>query len=172
MSQYAFYLDMGEDSQVYFKFPKIPEIISALPRKHFDAMDVKAVQEHAEAAVWTALRGAVANEQSLPPGDKESDLAKAHGVVSLSLRDLCKLELLGALVATGQRSNAGFAKVLGTTEMRAIKLLSPATRPSMSEIEAALATLGKRLIVSVQTKPTLPSARPESLMAALSQLKK
>lgn len=140
---YAFRCE-AEDGEVFFRFPRFPEIISAVGQAAFAALDKDQVAEYGRDAVVTALESVIAAREDVPEGDDPA-LVPADGFVRLSVGESMKLELY-KLYRANCRSSGEFARLLGKPETAARRLLDLRHASKASEIEKAVAALGKRLV--------------------------
>jgi hypothetical protein len=145
MCVYTFsYRLIREESEVFFRFPRFPEIISAIGEEEFDRMSPTERAVHARDAVLTTLVGAVQCREVIPPGEDPA-LVAADGFVHLDVREAMKLELYKVYLANC-RNVAEFAQMLDKPETAARRLLDLHHPSKSGEIEKALAVFGKRLV--------------------------
>lgn len=140
---YAFHLEKC-DGETFFDFPSFPEIISAIPDAKFARMTPHEVQAHAEDAVLAALQACIASRDDLPASD-DSRLVSADGFVRLKPLEAMKLELY-RVYRTNCASVSDFARRIGKQDTAARRLLNLRHPSKVSEIDEALAALGKRLL--------------------------
>lgn len=146
MYKYAYvYRIESEGDEVFFRFPQLPDIISAVPRERFDSMDDEAIQAFATDAVLTALQTRIAARQEVPSGDSQNLLLKADGFVNLSIQQSLKIELF-KIVRHDCPTTGELAKRLGRKETAVRRLLNLHHQSWVSEIEAAMASLGRRVL--------------------------
>ncbi|HXZ02936.1 MAG TPA: hypothetical protein VEI03_23310 [Stellaceae bacterium] len=157
---YAFRLE-HEGDDVFFRFPTLPEIISAVPKKAFDEMSSDVVARHAHDAVITALQAHIATREEIPAGDDPK--LRADGFVILSVREGMKLELY-KVFRVNCRTVAEFAREIGKPETAARRLLELHHQSRSHEIEKAVEAFGKRLTAtwSVETVHRAPSRSSHS----------
>lgn len=140
---YAFCLKREHD-EVFFRFPQLPEIISAVPKQKFEAMSQEDIQAYASDAIITALQVRIASRGEIPRSDEPS-LVKADGFVTLSVQQAMKLELF-KLYRVNSLSIADFSRQIGKKETSARRLLDLHHQSWATEIETAIAAFGKRLV--------------------------
>lgn len=133
-----------EGGEVFLRFPRFPEVISALGEEEFTRMTAEEVRAFAHDAVVTTLEGAIACREDVPGGDDPSVMA-ADGFVYLDVRESMKLELYKVYKANCA-SIAEFAQRLDKPETAARRLLDLRHPSKSSEIEKALAVFRKRLV--------------------------
>ncbi len=145
MCRYVYGFNLAaEDSEMFFRFPRFPEIISGIDTDTFQAMSEDEIEDHAHDAIITALQACIAFREDVPAADDPA-LAHADGFVHLYVSESMKLELF-RIYQTNCKSVAAFARLLGNSETAARRLLDlrHGTRPK--EIEKAVKSLGKRLV--------------------------
>ncbi|MBM3568354.1 MAG: hypothetical protein FJX46_06310 [Alphaproteobacteria bacterium] len=140
---YAFCFETA-DGEVFFRFPRFPEIVSAVKAGAYRRMSAAAKTAHAHDAVVAALQAIVHTRDDVPQPDDPA-VTRAGGFVYLSVTEAMKLELYRLFRADGG-SMAGFAKLLGRTETVARRLLNLRHNSRPQEIEAAIAAFDKRLV--------------------------
>jgi hypothetical protein len=140
---YGFRLD-DQDEEVFFHFAKMPEIISALDKRVYQAMNPNKIEEFLSDAVVTALQARITTKKEIPACDNLS-LTKADGFVILSVPQAMKLELY-KLYKENCSSIADFSRQIGKKETAARRLLDLRHQSWATEIESAFATFGKRLV--------------------------
>jgi antitoxin HicB len=140
---YAFCLVRQHDD-VFFRFPKFPEIISAVGIGEFEAMGQDTIQNFASEAIITALQIRIVAREDIPASDN-LDLVKANGFVTLPVQQAMKLELF-KLYKSNTTSVVDFSKQIGKKETSARRLLDLHHQSRPTEIEAAIGTFGKRLV--------------------------
>jgi antitoxin HicB len=140
-------MDGGE---TFFNFPSFPEIVSAIPNTKFGRMTALEVQAHAEDAVLTAFQACIASREELPKSD-DPRLVSADGFVRLRPLEAMKLELYRVYRANCA-SISDFARRTGKQDTAARRLLNLRHPSKVSEIDEALAALGKRLLHSWSTE--------------------
>lgn len=154
MTRYVYaYRTQECDGEVFFEFPSLPEIISAVPCDTFEAWDAEAISSHAENAVLTALQSAIAVRDAIPP---PLSRVPADGFVSLSPSHAMKLELYAAY-AENCASIADFARAIGRHDTAARRLLNLRHRSTTQEMVEALAALGREFEFDVSTTPVVAS---------------
>ena len=161
-SVYGFNL-RSEDSEMFFRFPRFPEIISGIDIDTFQAMSKEEIKDHAHDAIITALQAVIAFREDVPEAD-DPGLLHADGFVPLSVSEAMKLELF-RIYKTNCKSVAAFAHLLGKSETAARRLLVVSHRSRPKEIEKAVKALGKRLVHdwSLEARPNADTRLSESL---------
>ena len=134
----------AEDHEVFFRFPRFPEIISAIGIDAFQAMKQDEIDDYAHDAVITALRAVIVFREDVPTED-DSALVHADGFVRLSVTESMKLELF-KIYKTNCSSIAEFSRILNKSETATHRLLDLRHRSRPNEIEKAVEALGKRLV--------------------------
>jgi hypothetical protein len=140
---YAYRLEVRED-EVFVKFCKLPDIISAIPKNCFDIMSANDIEKSALDAVLTCLQTYVSTRKEIPSGDNPN-LIKADGFVNLSVQQAMKLELF-RLYNENCSSILDFARKLDKKETSARRLLDLRHHSWATEIEAAIEAFGKQLV--------------------------
>ena len=140
---YAFRLDRQGD-EVFFRFPKLPSVISAVPKMALQKMSEDEIGDYAHDAVIGALQAHIAMREDVPSADNPK-LVAADGFVQLSPREAMKLELFKLYKANCQ-SVTDFARHIGKKETAARRLLNLRHHSWESEIETAIRSFGKRLV--------------------------
>jgi antitoxin HicB len=133
-----------EDGEVFFRFRRFPEIISAVGAGAFGKMNDETIEVHAHDAVIAALQSIIALHEEIPESDDPRRFA-ADGFVQLSVREAMKLELY-RLYRANCKSVAEFARRLGKPETAARRLLDLRHHSRSAEIEAAVEAFGKQLV--------------------------
>lgn len=148
---YAFRLEFKGDD-VFFRFPALPEIISAVPTETFQKMGPDEIAAYTHDAVITALQACIATRDDVPPGDDPR--LRADGFVTLSVREGMKLELF-KVFKVNCRTVAEFAREIGKPETAARRLLELRHQSRSHEIEKAMEAFGQRLTPTwhVETVP-------------------
>jgi hypothetical protein len=151
---YAFHREIRE-KEVFFKFPKFPEIISSLPKERFKIASIRDLQYHASDAVITALQARISVRKEIPPGDNQS-LIKADGFVILTVQQCMKLELF-KVYRENCRSIAELARQIDKKETAVRRMLDLRHPSAATEIEGALEQFGKLLLPCWSLGPTSSS---------------
>jgi|GEM_PF-3587938 len=133
-----------EEGEVFFRFRRFPEIVSAVRATIFAKMTEEAVEAYAHDAVIAALQGIIATREDIPESDDSRRLA-ADGFVQLSVREAMKLELY-RLYRENCKTVAEFARRLSKPETAARRLLNLRHHSRSAEIEEAVEAFGKRLV--------------------------
>lgn len=133
-----------EDDEVFLRFPRFPQIISAIAGKAFRSMREEEIGAHAHDAVITALQAIIALREDVSATDNPNTM-KADGFVHLTVREAMKLELF-KLYKENCRSIADFVRQIKKPETAARRLLDLRHRSRASEIESAIGKFGKRLV--------------------------
>jgi hypothetical protein len=161
---YGYHLD-HRDGEIFYCFPKFPEIISALRKSDHAKKTASELDEFLSDAVVTALQARMSTKREIPACDNVT-LKKADGFVILSVPQAMKLELY-KLYKENCRSIADFSRQIGKQETAARRLLDLRHQSWASEIELAFETFGKRLVHSwdIELAPHIraaPSSAPGS----------
>jgi antitoxin HicB len=137
--RYAYPADVLEEADgVTVTFPDVPEVITS--------GETRAVAlERAQDALVSGLSFYVDEGRPLP----QPSTAGWRPVISVTLLEATKLALHDAML-TLKVSNVELGRRLGIGEKAIRRLRDPLHRSHVSQIEAALRSLGKRLEVSVQ----------------------
>lgn len=119
-------------------FPDIPEAITA-------GDNLAEARRNAAEALGMALRGYLAHGKPIPrPQARGKDLVD----VPLDATDALKIAVIEAFSAHGM-SKSELARRLGKAETEAYRILDPDHATKLASLEAALAVLGKQVVVSV-----------------------
>lgn len=119
-------------------FPDVPEALT-------EAEDKAAALYEAQDALLAALGGYIEARRMIP---RPSRLAPGQTTVALPPLAAAKVGLYQAMREQGM-SNSELARRLGVTEGVVRRLLDLDHRSHIGQLEAALAVLGKRLVVDV-----------------------
>ncbi len=120
-------------------FPDVPEAITA-------GDDEAEARRNAVEALGLALRGLLAHGRSLPVPGKPR---KGHVRIAVDPEDALKLALVEAFARSGL-SKSEFARRLGKADTEGRRILDPDHPTKLGVMQAALAVLGKAVIVSVR----------------------
>lgn len=126
------------DGGVLVTFPDIPGAIT----HGADRADAIA---SAREALGLALRGMIAEDGVLPPSREEAGLVE----IAVDPATALKLAVIEAFAASGL-SKSELARRLGRQETEARRILDPDHPTKLALIEAALAVLGREIVVSVR----------------------
>lgn len=133
---YEAVIEPDPDGGLLVSFPDVPEALTH-GKDHADA------RTSASEALGLALRGYLAERRPLPP-------ARATGTpIAVGPGDALKLALIEAFEASGI-SKSELARRLGKAETEARRLLEPDYPSKLASMQAALAVLGKTVVVSVR----------------------
>lgn len=136
---YAAKLIADPDGGVIATFPDVPEAIT-------HGTDAKEAQRSAAEALGLALRGYLAEGKPLPrPAAKGRSLVE----VPVEAADALKLAVIEAFNAAGI-SKSELARRIGKAETEAYRILDPDHPTKLASLEAALAALGKAVVVTVR----------------------
>jgi len=138
--EYAAHIAPDPDGGFLVTFPDVPEAITC----GGDRQDAK---QSAADALGLALRGYLAAGHSLP--EPRTKARQEDLVVSPDAADALKLAVIETFQASGL-SKAELARRLGKAETEAYRILDPDHPTKLSALEAALAVLGKKVVISVQ----------------------
>lgn len=136
---YVAALESDPDGGFLVTFPDVPEAVT-----HGD--DVADALHSAADALGVALRGYLAMGHSLPP--RTATVGANRFEVSVEVADALKLAVIEAFNASGL-SKSELARRLGKADNEAHRILDPDHYTKPAALEAALAVLGKRAVVSV-----------------------
>lgn len=132
-------IEPDPDGGFLVTFPDVPEAITG-------GTDMASARANATEALGLALRGYLAYDQPLPrPKAKRKGLVPVPVDASTAL----KLAVIEAFRASGL-SKSEMARRLGKGENEARRILDPDHPTKLPLLEAALATLGKEVVVSVR----------------------
>jgi hypothetical protein len=140
---YAFRLKSKGD-EIFFQFPKLPDILSAIPKDTYSKMNASDIQNFALDAVIMALQTRIASKGEIPDGDAPN-LIRADGFVNLSVQQSMKLELF-KVYRENCRSVSEFARQIGKKETSVRRMLDLKHPSWAKEIETTMEILGKRLV--------------------------
>lgn len=119
-------------------FPDVPEAIT-------QGDDLADAMASAADALGLALRGYLADGKPLPkPAARGDDLVP----VPVEAADALKIAVIDAFMASGM-SKSELARRIGKAVTEAQRILDPDHPTKLPALEAALAVLGKKVIVSV-----------------------
>jgi antitoxin HicB len=136
---YPLILERDEDDRIYLvSSPDLPELLAA------GASQEQAV-EQAAGALAAAVAARLKRREPMPAPSP----ARGRPCAVLMARLAAKVALNTALAETGM-SNVALAKLLKVDEKQVRRMLDPAAPTKLDQIEAALAVLGRRLVVSVE----------------------
>ncbi len=144
---YPAYLTPDESGGYVVTFADVPEVIT-----QGDTLD-EALAAAAD-ALEEAIAGRMRLKEDIPPA---SDPQTGQHVVMLPAETASKAALYSAIREAGL-SNVQLAAVLGVDEKEIRRMLDPHHPSKLPRIEAALAALGKRLVVSVRDSKDDPPA--------------
>lgn len=155
MNRYVYaYHRKVQRSEVFFEFPKLPQIVSRLPKAAVATMTTEDLSGHVTDAVISALQGHVAARMEIPVGD-DPHLGPADGFVVLSVQQAMKLEFY-RIYKENCRSIAELVDQTGKHET-AIRRLLNLRHPSLAaELEGAIEFFGKRLVHYWDIEPIGP----------------
>ena len=134
---YAVEIERGEDG-VTVTSPDVPEMVT------YGSNETEAVERAADALV-SALSFYVEDARTLP----KPRLAGGR-VVSVPALAAAKFALHDAMIEAGL-SNVELARRLGLDEKSIRRLRDPLHRSHIGQVEAALASLGKKMVVEIGT---------------------
>jgi antitoxin HicB len=120
----------------HVRFPDIPEALTG-------GSDLADTNEQAADCLAEALAGRIARGDEIPSPSK---LKRGQYAVSVPLYLAPKLALYLAMREAGMR-NTELAKRLGVSETVVRRMLDPRHNTKAERIQAALAALGKRIVV-------------------------
>lgn len=144
MLHYAYSFNIEEvDSEVFFRFPKFPEIISAVDRSEFVRWRAEEKMTHGEDAVITALQSIISLRMDVPDPD-DMRIISSDEFVRLDPLHAMKIELYRVYLKNCT-SVSDFARRVGKQDTTARRLLNLRHRSSIDEVIDALAGFGIRL---------------------------
>lgn len=155
---YAYRIETREE-EVFFHFPQLPEIISALPVAKFRVMSPEEIQEYATDAVLTALQARISGRIEIPSGDNQDMILNAYGFVNLSIQQSLKLELFN-VYKQHCKNLADLSRKVDKKETAVRRLLDLRHQSWVSEIETAMASLGVRVVPTWHIEAKSPSGLP------------
>lgn len=139
--QYAYYaaLEPDPDGGFLVTFPDVPEAIT----HGADRADALA---SAREALALALRGIIADGRPLPaPAAQGGKMVE----IAVDATTALKLAVIEAFATSGM-SKSELARRLGRQETEARRILDPDHPTKLAQIEAALAAMGREIVVSVR----------------------
>lgn len=138
-----------EDDEIGLIFPDFPEIVSWHPA---DEVDEAALRTEALDALILALHTRVMENDDIP---EASDDSKADFFVKPPPLAAMKLTLYRELVAEGL-TRKDLAARMGKGDTMANRVLDLYHNSTVSQLDKAMAALGRRFSVSVSTQPLSP----------------
>jgi hypothetical protein len=167
MARYVYGYRLVEDGdEVFFEFPKFPEIISSLSAREYGRISPEALKEFLLDAIVVALQATMTLREDIPDSDSPQ-VTCLDGFVSLPVHQAMKLELYRLCKANGF-SAAALARRLEKSETIARRLLDLRHKSLPSEVEGAIAALGKELVhnwtleLSARNPPLSQRQQPEA----------
>jgi antitoxin HicB len=121
----------------HVRFPDLPEALTG-------GTDLRDTQEQAVDCLAEALAGRITRGDAIPDPSK---IKRGQYPVSVPLYLAPKLALYLAMRQSGLR-NTDLAKRLGVSETVVRRMLDPKHNTKPEKIQAALAMLGKRIVIS------------------------
>ena len=136
---FAARLEPDPDGGIIVTFPDVPEAIT-------HGEDRAEARKNAQEALGLALRGYLADGEALP-----ARKSKGKGLVEIPVEadDALKIAVIEAFNQAGI-SKAEFARRLGKAVTEAQRILDPDHPTKLPALDAALAILGKEIVVSVR----------------------
>lgn len=135
---FAARIDPDPDGGFLVSFPDVPEAITA-------GDTLAEARANASEALSLALRGYLAEGRALPA---PATRGQAHAAIAVDAATAAKLAVIEAFRESGA-SKSELARRLGRADTEAHRILDPDHPTKIAALEAALAALGKRLIVSI-----------------------
>ena len=132
----AIFLREDDGNGFHVRFPDLPEALTG-------GSDLKDTQEQATDCLAEALAGRIRRGDSIP---KPSRLKRSQHAISVPLYLAPKLALYLAMRDSSLR-NTDVAKRLGVSETVVRRMLDPKHNTKPEKIQAALAVLGRRIVV-------------------------
>jgi antitoxin HicB len=123
----------------HVRFPDLPEALTG-------GTDLNDTQEQAADCLAEAVAGRISRGDAIP---EPSRLKRGQHPISVPLSLAPKLALYLAMKESGLR-NTELAKRLGVSETVIRRMLNPRHNTKPEKIQAALAALGKRIVVSFE----------------------
>ena len=123
----------------HVRFPDLPEALTG-------GADLRDTQEQAADCLAEAVAGRIARGEAIPDPSK---LKRGQYPVSIPLYLAPKLALYLAMREGGLR-NTDLARRLGVSETVVRRMLDPKHNTKPERIQAALAVLGKRIVISFE----------------------
>lgn len=120
-------------------FPDVPEAITA-------GSDEAEARSNAVEALGLALRGRLADGRPLPAPRRPR---REHVRIAVDPEDALKLALVEAFARSGL-SKSEFARRLGKADTEGRRILDPDHPTKLGVMQAALALLGKAVVISVR----------------------
>lgn len=152
MDRYVYAVNyVAQRSELFFRFRKFPEIVTAVSKRSFDKMTKDDLEKYALNAVLTALQLYISGRVEVPIGDNPA-LVKADSFVVLPVQQSMKLELY-KVYRENSKSISEFARQLEKSETATRRLLKLSHQSWPTEIEAAMKIFGKRLVHGWDIEP-------------------
>lgn len=155
-----------DDGEMVLHIDKLDGIVSRLGMSDYRKRSKVALQDYVTGAVIIELQAIIATKAPVPDGD-DGQRPQDTGLIALTLQQSVKLELY-KLYRSEYRSVADFARNLDKRETLVRRMLDLRHRSSVAEIEEAIESLGRRLVVTWHTElvgPTKHTARPPAVAA-------
>ena len=140
MTHFVYPVDLSRDRDGWYlvRFPDLPEALTSGESK-------AAALREASDCLGEALASRLVHREGIP----RPSPAKGRPTVAPPAVIAAKVALTEALRDAGM-SNTAFADALGVQEGEVRRLLDPRHASKIGRLEAALARLGKRLVVTVE----------------------
>jgi antitoxin HicB len=135
----ALFIPEEDGNGFHVRFPDLPEALTG-------GSDMRDTQEQAADCLAEALAGRIARGDPIP---NPSRIKRGQHAISVPLYLAPKLALYLAMRESGLR-NTDMAKRLGLSETVVRRMLDPKHNTKPEKIQAALAALGKRIVVSFE----------------------
>ena len=139
--RYPVRLKTDDNGTYLVSFPDVPEA-HTFGESKADALD------HAQDALLTALDGYISNKRPIPTPSRTGKF-----IVEVPPLDVAKLELYEAMHESGT-GKYRLAKKLGWHLPQVDRVLQLRYRSRFDQLEQALAVVGKRVVVSVENRPS------------------
>ena len=135
----AIFLPEEDGSGFHVRFPDLPEALTG-------GSDLNDTREQAADCLAEALAGRIARGDAIPT---PSRIKRGQHPISVPLYLAPKLALYLAMRESGLR-NTDMARRLGVSETVVRRMLDPKHNTKPEKIQAALAAIGKRIVVSFE----------------------
>jgi antitoxin HicB len=135
----ATFLPEANGKGLHVRFPDLPEALTG-------GDDLEDTYAQATDCLAEAIAGRIARSDEIPPPSK---LKRGQRLISVPLYLAPKLALYLAMRERGM-PNTKLAKRLGVSETIVRRMLNPRHHTKPEKIQAALAALGKRIVVTFE----------------------
>jgi antitoxin HicB len=135
----AYFLPEGKDKGFHVRFPDLPEALTG-------GDDIEETLAEAADCLAEAIAGRIARGDDIPPPSKPK---RGQHLINVPLYLAPKLALYLAM-RERRMPNTQLAERLGVSETVIRRMLNPRHNTKPEKIQAALATLGKRIVVTFE----------------------